>query len=439
MATSAIPAEWLQAPHERGESKAATAQWPVLDSAALHGLPGEIVNAIDPHTEADPAAVLINLLVACGNAIGRGAYFQVGADRHHLNLNAALVGETSKGRKGSSWGFVQDLMNATEPLWAENRVLNGLSSGEGLIYAVRDAVEEEDEDGESTVLEPGAEDKRLLVVEGELAGALQAMTRQGNTLSPTIRQAWDGGKLSILTKNSPLKATNTHVSIIGHVTKSELLRRLSKTETDGGFTNRFLWVMVRRSKKLPFGGEWQKVNTAPMVRRLQDAIEFGRYAGQITWAESALGEWETVYGSLSEGKPGLLGAATSRAEAQVIRLGALYAVMGHSQFIEREHLLAALAVWNYAEASARYIFGEATGDPVADKITSALEDKPDGMTRTEITDLFQRHKTREQIGGALALLEQAGLVQRISESTGGRPAERWVLKRTPCELSEESE
>jgi hypothetical protein len=101
--------------------------WPVLDEVAFCGLPGDIVRAIEPHTEADPVAVLSSLLAAFGNAIGRGAFFRVGADRHHLKLNVALVGDTSKGRKGMSWGYVRELMRATDERWTEERVLHGLS------------------------------------------------------------------------------------------------------------------------------------------------------------------------------------------------------------------------------------------------------------------------------------------------------------------------
>lgn len=36
--------------------------WPTLSPAALHGLPGEVVATLDPHTEADPAAVLVSFL-----------------------------------------------------------------------------------------------------------------------------------------------------------------------------------------------------------------------------------------------------------------------------------------------------------------------------------------------------------------------------------------
>lgn len=403
--------------------------WPTLQPETLYGLPGEIVRAIEPHTEADPVAVLANLLGAFGNAIGRGSYARVGADRHHLNLDIALVGETAKGRKGMSWGQVRELMYEADPGW-EDRVQGGLSTGEGLINAVRDrVVSGEDEEGDPIVYDEGVEDKRFFVIEGEFASVLSVMRRQGNTLSAVIRQSWDGHRLQVLTRKDPMKATDAHISIIGHITKTELLRQLTETESPNGFANRYIYLLVKRSKELPFGGEWHTVNTAPMVKLLRVVLEFGKSAGEIRWGESAKDLWREVYGPLSEGMPGLFGAVVGRAEAQVLRLAALYAVMAESQTIEHEHLKAALALWDYAEESARYIFGDATGDPVADRILDALRAAgKDGLTRTEIRNLFGRHKSRDEINRALALLSSMGRIRREYAPTGGRPTERWFSK-----------
>src|SRR5215211_5745343 len=225
------------------------APWPVLADEARYGLLGDILEAVDPHTEAHPVAVLANVLAAFGNAIGRGAFVRVGADLHYLKLFAGLVGETSKGRKGTSWGPVRDLMLAVDSEWTQERVLGGLSSGEGLIFAVRDRMVGEDNDGSEVVRDEGVRDKRLFVLEPELASVLKVMTREGNTLSPIIRQAWDDGRLQVMTRNNPLKATDAHVSIVAHITRAELVRHLTETEA----ANRFLWLMVRRSKQLPFG------------------------------------------------------------------------------------------------------------------------------------------------------------------------------------------
>ena len=155
----------------------------------------------------------------------------------------------------------------------------------GLIYEVRDESWGVDGKGKRVLKDEGVSDKRLLVSEPELARVLKVITRETNTLSPIVRQAWDSGRLRVMTRNNPLKATDAHISIVGHISKEELLRHLTETEAAGGFANRFLWLAVRRSKELPFGGEWGSVDTAPLIKRLSEALEFGRSAGEITWGK----------------------------------------------------------------------------------------------------------------------------------------------------------
>jgi hypothetical protein len=84
--------------------------WPEPPAAAAyHGLAGEIVWAVAPHTEADPVAVLVQLLVAYGALVGGGAWFEVEADRHYPNEFAVLVGDSAVSRKGSALGHVKRL------------------------------------------------------------------------------------------------------------------------------------------------------------------------------------------------------------------------------------------------------------------------------------------------------------------------------------------
>jgi hypothetical protein len=116
-------------------------QWPPqLQPEAFHGISGELVETIDPHTEADPAALLVQFLIAFGNVIGRSPYFTAGADQHFPNQFAVLVGPSSKGRKGSSWSAIQLIVGMADSNWLNACVQTGLSSGEGLIWAVRDEI-----------------------------------------------------------------------------------------------------------------------------------------------------------------------------------------------------------------------------------------------------------------------------------------------------------
>jgi len=229
----------------RAENQSRVPPWPEpLAEEAFYGLAGEIVRTIEPHTEADPAALLMQLLVAFGNIIGHEPHFRTEKDRHGLNLFTVLVGATSKARKGISWGHIKELAAIADEQWSEGCIQTGLSSGEGLIYAVRDP----------TNNDPGVSEKRLFVIEQEFASTLRMLTRDGNTLSPTLRLAWDGNTLQILTKQSPCRATGAHISLVAHVTRNELRRELTSTDMGNGFANRFLWVCVRRSKALPDGG-----------------------------------------------------------------------------------------------------------------------------------------------------------------------------------------
>ncbi len=402
--------------------------WPApLDNAALHGIAGEIVRAIEPHTEADPVAILLQLLTAAGSLIGRGPHFRVEGDEHHGNLFALNIGDTSKGRKGTSWGRVLSVFEQVLDPWAKERVLSGLSSGEGLIWAVRDPICSM-EDGTETLADPGVSDKRLLILESEFASTLRVLERDGNTLSALVRQAWDKGNLRTLTKNSTAVVTGAHISIIGHITADELRRYLTRTEAGNGFANRFLFCCARRSKCLPEGGG--DVDLAPYAQRLALIANKARTFGRLTFDEVARAMWHQVYPGLSDGRPGLFGAVTSRAEAQTLRLALIYALLDSSHTIGANHLRAALAVWEYCEASARFIFGSAVGDPVADELLRGIRAAgAGGMTRTEMRDLFKRNRSGAEIGVALEMLARLGYVaERQVTDTGGRPAEVWVAK-----------
>lgn len=415
--------------------------WPAPPkAAAYHGLVGDLVAVIAPHSEADPVALLSHALVMFGAVVGRGPYVQVEADKHYVNENTLQIGNTSKARKGTALGRTRRVLEAVDPDWALHNIKAGLSSGEGLIHAVRDAVTRQEPlkeggkvKGQQTVLvDEGISDKRLLVVESEFASTLRVMARDGNTLSATIRQAWDSGALRTLTKTTPAQATDAHISIIGHVTADELRRHLDRTEVANGFLNRFLLVCVRRSQCLPEGGALRDQDLVPLTDALRGAVEAARLTGELARDTAARALWADVYPELSEGQAGLLGAATSRAEAHVVRLSALYALLDQSRVIGRQHLEAALALWAYCETSARFVFGDALADPVADKLYALLSSRPEGqgVTRTEMYDCFDRHTPAKEIARALGLLANQGRAERLEpESTGGRPIERWAARK----------
>ena len=93
----------------------------------------------------------------------------------------------------------------------------------------------------------------------------------------------------------------------------------------------------------------------------------------------------------------------------------MYSLLDESAEIGLRHLRAGLATWHYCEASARFIFGESLGDPVADEILSLLRASEEGVTRNELIDHFKRNKSSGEIGRGLTLLQALGLAREKNE------------------------
>jgi DNA primase RepB-like protein len=488
--------------------------WPVLAPEALHGLAGEVVRTIEPHTESDPVAILLQFLVYFGNVIKRGPYYKMEGDRHFTNLYAVLVGQSSKSRKGTSAGRVREIMEGVDQEWADARIQSGLSSGEGLIWAIRDEVHGVNKKGESTV-EPGVKDKRLLLDEREFSQALTVTKREGNTVSRMVRDAWDSRPLACLTKVAKGECKKPHVSIVGHITRDELRALLDATSMANGYANRFLFVCVRRSKELPHGGDLSAATVDALSKKVREILfpesepkaepkkpkswagspkwkeeqikaleilgaaprakcmicgagkkvlqikyagetyewhqkcaekyvtdeeraksfetfgeEHARDGKQITMNAEAHALWSDVYHDLSGERPGMLGAICGRAEAQTLRLALLYTRLDGKDEIEPVHLRAALAVWQYCEDSARYIFGDSVGSAFADELLRVLRESG-GMSRNDIHNAFARNKKHEQTSAALDLLRERGLAKKEKrppkgKAAGGRPIEFWL-------------
>ncbi|HWE40131.1 MAG TPA: DnaB-like helicase N-terminal domain-containing protein [Isosphaeraceae bacterium] len=443
---------------ERAERRLATTRshadgpapprWPAPPAEeAWHGLAGDVVRRLAPHTEADPAAILVQFLVAFGNLVGHGPYWEVESTRHALNLFCCVVGNSSKARKGTSWDRVKYLLGGSDPDWSREKVANGsMSTGEGVLWDVRDPIlrrkRKEDQRDLFEMIEddPGVDDKRALCIESEFGGTLSNMAREGNNLSAIVRQLWDNGTIRIKTKNKVASATEAHVSIIGHITCEDLSALLSQANAANGFANRFLWVCARRSKYLPHGGGAHLLDFAPehrylagLVEMVHAAAEVGGRGGQLLRRDArADALWEEVYPSLSEPRPGLIGSVVSRAEAQTMRLACIDALLDSTWTVGRDHLEAALALWRYCERSAIFIFGDRLSDPKAEKVVEALRAAgPAGVPQTRLRRVvFRGHLSGDEIGRVMADLVRAGLVEchEVAAAARGPKALTWYAR-----------
>ena len=220
------------------------------------------------------------------------------------------------------------------------RVKKGLSTGPGLISAAYNISQLEDDFASQT------DDKRLLIIESEFGALLARMGRPNSDVSAIIRQAWDDGNLENLTKVDPYVIHNAHISLIGHITLNELERM----DATGGILQwvcktGFCGLSLSASKILASPLSPPKSLMNSFAGRLTNAVKFSRTVGEVKRDDVAEELWCSNYALLSGDRPGLLGSVVGRAEAYVLRLSLIYALLDSSLVVREAHLARAFAVW----------------------------------------------------------------------------------------------
>ncbi|MBL9165830.1 MAG: hypothetical protein JNL18_24110 [Planctomycetaceae bacterium] len=274
-----------------------------LPEEAMYGLPGEIVKVFDPYTEADPAAVLLQLLCMVGNQLGPHVGMEQGNAHHPPRIFCLVVGASGKARKGTSLSCVRQLVSLSDPQYWKACVRHGLSTGEGVISAFVDQGDE----------------PRLLVTETEFASVLERMKREGNVLSTVIRDSFDTGELATMTRNQAMRVENAHLSIIGHITASEVRKRMASVDLFNGFANRFIWILVKRSKQLPLGSVIPKPVMAHASQGLMAAIDRAKSIKSVAMDKSVEQRWSDIYATLSqEDENEIIDVVTSRGDVMTL-------------------------------------------------------------------------------------------------------------------------
>jgi hypothetical protein len=386
---------------------------PVLAQEAFYGIAGQIVRKIDPESEAHPAALLVQLLVGMGSIMGRDPFFLTEADKQRTNLFAVIVGESSSGGKGTSWGRIRCILEHVDPTWFGTRMLKGMGSGESIISLLKD---EEDD---------APKDKRLFVREGEFATVLQVMGRQSCILGSILRDAWDSEDLQNHCKDQSIRASAPHASLLAHITPTELREKLTNNDAANGFLNRILLVHSARTKSLPNGGK--DLHWDDEIATLQGIKEFAQGIGAIRRSHEANELWCSFYDELKENIPsGLWGKAVTRGCAQVVRLSMIYALMDLSETVEAGHLRAAKAVWDYCHASARWALEENRFSKDALSIYAALSTGAKDRTHI-VKNVFSGKRTQRQIDAVLKELSEE--IDVVILATGGAPKTVYQLKK----------
>ena len=412
---------------------------PQLPPAALYGLPGEVATTLSEASGADPAAVLVTFLALLGNAAGPQPHARFGGAEHPARLFAVLVGDAATGRKGTALAAVEPLFADADPDWAAGRVLYGLQSGEAMIDWVAD---------------DHSKDCRLMVVETEFGRLVETMARAG-TLSAHLRNAWDGRAMQRVTTRFIQRASRAHVSLLAMITPEELLRHHKRLSQAGGLESRILYVYTAPVKDVsPFA---DTADHSPLAARVRTVLETSREAVMnhtdpisrylltlrgiqprttLRVDDGVISGWGTaVKARLPHASEGFR-SLHSRAESQVIRLAAAYALADMSPVITAVHTEAALGLLSYCAQSAEVVFSV----PVAQlpprvnpshtaKIVRHLHDRyPEWVSRDEIgSGVLRSNIPAADMEAALAELAARRLIERRQVETAGRPRTEYRL------------
>ncbi len=412
------------------------AGWPRLRDEAFYGLPGDVVRALEPHTEADPAGLLVTFLSMFGNASasagGSAPYIWAGGPQT-AKLFLCLVGDSAKARKGTTQSAVEGIFRSIDVgLGWLSRIMSGTASGEAIIHQVRDPSEKTDHEGEP--IDAGSDDKRLLVVEEEFTRLLRTDRRDSSTVSQVIRLCWDGSPLQLMAKHVGERAEVHFVTYIGHTTRDDLRANLKGADVYNGFANRFLWIAVRRQKLLPDGGPGLRAAQKRMAKRVSVAINVAGKIGTITMTPDADDLWTEMYWELAyDVPPRAVGAFTARAETQILRIATAYAIADGSDKITVDHLRAARAVWDYARASVVYVHGGKTGDDDTDRLLEKIRDAKNGLTKTECSAVFNKHRNKSELDSMIEYLLHDGHIEKESIPTKGRSKDVYRAKKAKKE------
>jgi putative DNA primase/helicase len=410
---------------------------PEPDAAMFHGLIGEVARTASAGTEVNPVAAAATSMAFLSASVGRFPHIMVGNRRHPLLIWPLHNGRTSVGGKG----MAHDLTDLIRGRLRENIAIDApfpvgapklqgrLSTGEGLAHAIRDPREPTHENDPG---DPGEPDKRVYAVETEFAGVLYMTRREGCSLSPVLRDAFDGNPIGSQTKTAKSTCEKPHVVVVGAITPRELLAEVTDKEVANGLINRFLIFFAERIDVVPF-----PPSTLPeQVQRL------ARHAGEVirwAWAkernirlnDEARALYESYYREFNRsqrrsGDSESVKLLCERHPPYVLRIAALYAVADAKEVINADHMRAALAWVRYSAESIRLLFNAERAAKSAmkqakltEKILALFDDRKE-LTRTEISDGLGRNFGADEIDSAIrSLLMNRQLVMEERERERG--------------------
>jgi hypothetical protein len=393
-----------------------------------YGPIGEAVTNAMPHTEADPIGVLASTLAVFSSALNGRVIMEGGRP---AVLWTVLVGKSALGRKGTAKRTADRILAPSIGGFMHSRTYAGVTSGPSLVNMLYTL------EMDSPRSEMG-QDGRALIVEEEWSSVLKR-SRRCPTFSQQLRSAWDGAPISNTTKKGIQEVPRPLLGMHAHITPGEWAKYVSATEALGGSFNRYLPVLVERSKMLPYNhkakiGETKALSDAyHWALREQRVISFSADAGR------RYDELRAIIEDRMAEMPEHLSCYMERSAEQVARVAAVFTAAEKKTKINRRALDAAWAFVSYSMASVEKLVMEASTasqkavKTVPDMIREKLEMYGGEATSTL---LLRSLGTRVTAASLKALVADMPDVEVTTERTAGRGRPATIYRLVEVEAEE---
>ena len=398
-----------------------------LDIFKKEGLPQflqDMVNTACNHTEASPIAVTFNTIAFLSALVGREK-IKCTWGEHDVDARPSflIVGNTGVG-KGISETLVKKVFYQFEAKHSQEKlriIRAGLNSGEGLTNSMRDVSQDNETENH---------DKRLLSIDPEFYKVMAACSREGSTLSSTIRSLHDGDDLDSNTKNDQYTCSRPHLIMVGHITPAELIGKIRQVDLANGLLSRFMICHITLDKLVPI----PKAATEPMIDSLVDGLKkimnFVNTNPAMKFTSCFKSKYKESYDTfrLPQGIE-VRRLLLTRTPKYVTMLSMIFAIMECKQEINSKHLDAALHIIRYWWKSVDYIFSTTEQQEKyqrakinGDKIYHAIQELTKNQERckqSEITKFLSNKIRKDDLNSGLKIL-LTSTPPKIKQTTGDR-------------------
>jgi hypothetical protein len=342
------------------------------------------------------------------------------------------------GRKGYALSTAKALLGDSIGDFLGLRTQGGISSGPSLVQTLYETEQD-------SLTSEGGMDGRAVIVDEEWSTTLK-LTNRCPKYSGVFRTAWDGGRLSNVTKKDGKRVEVTvdtpSLGFHAHIQPAAWAKYISMAEAQGGSYNRILPVMVERSKLIRTAKNRRNPLTEIKVSAsLRLAYEWARKeVREMELSDAAAERYDDLraeYEDTMDELPEEVSCFIERADEQVMRVACILTAAERKTLVSVKALEAATAFVEFSIASVKQLIAQTnvqrarTVQPLDVKIREKLAMHGGEMTSTQLYRALSSRYTASQILNIVDEMPEIETHQPRINRPGQNPTIFRLVERQP--------